>query len=322
MKYFLTGATGFVGSALARQLLAAGHKVHALVRSHEKGGRLRDLGARLFPGDVTNKESMRPGMLGVDGVFHVAGWYKIGTRDQSDGERVNVGGTRNVLELMGELGIPKGVYTSTLGVYSDTHGRIVDETYHFSGRHLTEYDRTKAAAHELALKSIADGLPLVIAMPGVNYGPGDTSFIHDILRDYLRHRLPMVPSGTGVCWAHVDDTAQGHILAMDKGRAGESYHLSGEPATLVDVLKIANEITGIPVPPVVPPGMLRALSYPMGVVERILALPGLYTAEGMRIAGGVTYWGDNSKARRELRYDPRPLRAGLRETLLHEKASL
>src|SRR5512138_2972529 len=148
MKYFITGATGFLGGVLARQLREAGHEVNASIRDPGKANELQSLGVTLFKGDVTDKESMRAAMQGVDGVYHVAGWYKIGARDKRDGERVNVQGTRNVLELMKELRIPKGVYTSTLAINSDTHGQKVDENYRFIGRHLSEYDRTKAAAHE------------------------------------------------------------------------------------------------------------------------------------------------------------------------------
>src|SRR5690242_17641832 len=116
MKYFVTGATGFVGGVLARKLKEAGHDVHASVRSPEKAKELESLGVKLFPGDVTNKESMRAAMTSVGGVFHVAGWYKIGVKDKRDGVKVNIQGTRNVLELMQELKIPKGVYTSSLVV--------------------------------------------------------------------------------------------------------------------------------------------------------------------------------------------------------------
>src|SRR5215216_568843 len=150
MKYFLTGATGFLGGVLARQLREDGHDVHASIRSPQKASELQSLGVKLFTGNVTDKESMREAMQGVDGVFHVAGWYKIGVKDKSDAERVNVQGTRNVLELMQELKISKGVYTSSLVVNSDTNGEMKDETYHFSGQHLSEYDRTKAVAHEVA----------------------------------------------------------------------------------------------------------------------------------------------------------------------------
>src|SRR5690349_13164967 len=143
MRYFLTGATGFVGGHMARLLKAEGHDVAAVVRDPRKAKDLEDLGVKLFRGDVTDKASLREPMQGADGVFHIAGWYKVGTRDKSEGQRINVEGTRNVLETMRELGIAKGVYTSTLAINSDTHGKVVDETYHFNGKHISEYDRTK-----------------------------------------------------------------------------------------------------------------------------------------------------------------------------------
>ena len=147
MRYFLTGATGFIGGRVARQLREAGHEVVAVVRDPAKAGSLAAQGVVLAQGDVTDKESMRGAMTGVDGVFHIAGWYKIGARDKRDGTLINIDGTRNVLELMRELRIPKGVYTSTVAVFSDTHGRMPDESYRYNGPHITEYDRTKWVAH-------------------------------------------------------------------------------------------------------------------------------------------------------------------------------
>src|SRR5262245_26376410 len=128
MNYFLTGATGFIGARVARQLVEAGHQVAAVVRSPEKAHELAAMGVAVHKGDVTDKAGMRAPMAGVDGVFHIAGWYKIGVRDKRAGEQINVEGTRNVLELMQQLSIPKGVYTSTLAINSDTHGKLVDET--------------------------------------------------------------------------------------------------------------------------------------------------------------------------------------------------
>lgn len=322
MKYFLTGATGFVGSALTRQLVAAGHQVHAVVRSPQKAETLAGPGVKLFPGDVVAKESMRAAMAGTDGVFHVAGWYKVGMRDKSDGERVNVQGTRNVLELMRELAIPKGVYTSTLAVNSDTQGIVVDETYRFAGRHLSEYDRSKAAAHDLALEMIEKGLPLVIVMPGLIYGPGDTSSLRNSILDYLRGRLPVLPRQTAMTWAHVEDVARGHVLAMQKGKPGESYIIAGEPYELAKAFQLAEELTGIRAPGLISPGILGITARLVAPLERIIPLEGTYSAEGLRVVAGVTYLGSNAKARRELGYDPRPLRAGWKETLEHERALL
>lgn len=319
MKYFLTGATGFIGAHVARQLAQAGHQVVAVVRSPEKAQDLAALGTAIHKGDVTDKESMRSPMNGVDGVFHIAGWYKIGVRDKRAGAQINIEGTRNVLELMRELNIPKGVYTSTLAINSDTHGQLVDETYRYDGPHLSEYDRTKAAAHTIAEQFIAGGLPLVVVMPGLVYGPGDTSSVRTTLIQYLQRKLPIVPKRTAFCWAHVDDIARGHILAMEKGVPGQSYIIAGTPARFEDALKLAEQITGVPAPRLrAAPGALKAMSGLMSLVERIAPVPDDYSAEYLRINAGVTYIGDNAKARRELGYNPRPLRAGLAETLYHE----
>ncbi len=320
MRYFVTGATGFVGGVLARKLHEQGHEVHASVRSPEKANELQAIGVKLFKGDVTDKESMREAMTGVDGVFHVAGWYKVGTRDKSLGEKVNVQGTRNVLELMQELKISKGVYTSTVAINSDTHGQLVDETYQFHGQHLSEYDRTKAAAHEVANEFIAKGLPLVIVMPGAIYGPGDTSTLRVNIINLLKGQLPMVPNQTQLCWAHVDDTVEGHILAMEKGKIGESYIMAGEPYKVADAFLLASQIAGKRAPMVAPHQMVKVMSILARPFDGIL--PESYTSEGLRIIAGVTYIGDNSKAKRELGYDPRSVSEGWTETIKHEMSLL
>ena len=315
----MTGATGYIGSRLAHKLIERGHIVEALVRTPDKAGDLRALGAYLHQGDITDKDSMRNPMSGADGVFHVAGWYKVGARDSSMGYAVNAEGTRNVLSLMAELRVPKGVYTSTLAVNSDTGGRVVDEDYHFVGVHLSEYDRTKALAHDIADDMIADGLPLVIVMPGLVYGKDDPSAAGNTLRQYLQGRLPLVPVGSGYCWGHVDDIVEAHILAMEKGTPGESYIIGGEPHTLVDALEMAARITKIPVPRMrASPGMMRLMASVMQPVSRVIDLPEMFHPETLRVTAGVTYYGSNAKAKRELGYDPRPLDVGLREVLQYE----
>jgi nucleoside-diphosphate-sugar epimerase len=320
MKYFVTGATGFVGSHVARQLVEQGHEVVVSVRTPSKAQQLAQLGVTVTQGDVTDKESMRGAMQGVDGVFHIAGWYKIGVRDKSEASAINITGTRNVLELMKELGIKKGVYTSTLAVNSDTHGLLVDESYHYTGKHLSEYDRTKWIAHyEVAEPMIEGGLPLVIVMPGLIYGPGDTSPIHNTFIQYLQRKLPVLPAKTAFSWAHVDDIAHAHILAMELGKEGESYIIAGPTHTLIEGIQVAQKITGVPAPRIrVAPGAMKAMAATMGVVEKIVPVPDDYSAEYLRVSAGVTYIGSNAKARREFGYSPRPLEVGLTETLQHE----
>ena len=307
----MTGATGFLGGRVVRQLLGAGHRVTAVVRNPSKADDLRAIGVDVRPGDVTVEESLWGPMTGVDGVFHIAGWYKIGTKDRADGERINVLGTKNVLTAMKELHIPKGVYTSTLAVFSDTRGKIVDETYRHEGSWLTEYDRTKWVAHfQVAEPMIREGLPLVIVMPGVTYGPGDTSEIRPTFLRYLEGRLRAIPRGTAYCWGHVDDTARGHLLAMERGVPGESYIIAGPPHTVVEAFNIAERITRIPAPRIhMSPAVLKALAL-------------LTRSERLRDLAGVTYLGNNAKARRALGFEPRSLEDGLRETLAHEMRQL
>ena len=325
MKYYVTGATGFIGGHVARQLIVSGHTVIAPVRTPAKAQDLVDLGVNVVKGDVTDKESMRASMTGVDGVFHIAGWYKIGVKDKSMGMSINVDGTRNVLQLMKELNIPRGVYTSTLAVNSDTHGKIVDETYYHpdDGHWVSEYDRTKWVAHyAVAMPMVKEGLPLVTVMPGLVYGPGDTSTVHETFVQYLQRKLPMVPAQTTYCWAHVDDIARGHILAMEKGTAGEEYIIAGPVARVVEVLEIAEKITAVPAPRLHPSfGAIRAMASLMGILEKVIPLPESYTAESLRVTT-ATYLGSNEKARRELGYTLRPLEEGLRETLLYEMRKL
>ena len=326
MKYFVTGATGFIGGRLVRQLRSAGHDVVALVRTPSKAKDLEGLGVSLHPGDITDKASMRGGMRGVDGVFHLAAWYRIGARaaERRVAEQINVEGTRNVLEVMRDSRVPKGVYTSTLAVFGDTEGWVGDESYRHTGPFLSEYDRSKWVAHyEVAVPMIKAGLPLVIVQPGVVYGPGDPSVIGALLRQYLKRTLPIRPHGAAFCWGHVDDTARGHILAMDKARAGESYIIAGPPHTLEEALEVAEEITGIRPPLLRPPAvMLRVMAAAASAVERIIPLPQTYSGETLRIAAGATYLANSEKAQQELGFRTRSLEDGLRETVLEEMALL
>ncbi len=323
MRYFVTGATGFIGGRVARMLVAAGHQVVAIARHPAAATDLSNLGVQVVAGDVTDRESLREPMTGVDGVYHIAGWYRIGVKDKSQAARINVDGTRNVLEIMRELGIPRGVYTSTLAVNSDTHGRVVDETYRYTGPFLSEYDRTKWVAHyQVAEPMIEAGLPLVIVMPGVVYGPGDTSSLRTTFLQYLERKLPVVPQRTAFCWATVEDTARGHLLAMEKGKVGESYMICGEPHTLVEALDLTETVTGIPRPASAPPFVFKAMSRFMSVAEKGISVPEQFSAENLRVIAGVTYLGSNAKARRELGFAPRPLEEGLPEMLYHEMGLL
>ncbi len=322
MTYFVTGATGFIGATLVRRLIDDGDDVIAIVRNPETATQLPPA-VELVRGDVTDKESMRDAMARCDRVFHLAGWYRIGVREPTTARRVNVDGTRAVLELMDELDIEKGVYASTLAVFSDTRGEVVTESYRYDGPHLSIYDRTKWQAHyEVAVPMIDAGLPLVIALPGAVYGPGDRGPMWLLWEAYLQNDLPFISRRSGYCWGHVDDTVDGLVRTMRDGTIGDSYIIAGEPKRLVDVFALAQEITAIPAPRAISPAVFRVLSRAVAPFEKIRRLPPAYSSEALRILGGVTYWGENTKAVRELGLEHRPFREGLRETLEAELESL
>ena len=307
MRYAITGATGFVGGALARQLREAGHEVVALVRDPARATSLADLGVELLPGDLDDGAALDRLCTGVDGLFHVAGWYKVGEPDPTAGERVNVIGTRNVLEAALRHGVRRVVYTSTLAVNSDTQEQVVDETYRFTGEHLSHYDRTKAEAHDIALDLAAEGLPVVIVQPGLVYGPGDTARTGELIAQVVAGKRPLAPGAGGACWAHVDDVARGHLLAMERGEPGQAYMLAGPRATFADGLARVARIAGTKGPVLLPERAVRASAALMGVL-------GDYAAETMR-AGLATYYGTPAKAERDLGWRARPLDEGLAETV-------
>ena len=321
-RYFVTGATGFIGGELTKQLIGRGHQVVALVRSPEKTALLKTLGVKLHTGDITDRESLRAPMQGVDGVFHVAAWYKIGVTEPS-ADAINVGGTRNVLEVARELAIPRIVYTSTVGVFGDTRGRVVDETHYARGPFLTEYDRTKWIAHyEVAVPMARAGVPLVIVMPGLVYGPGDTSAVHATLVQLLRGRLFITPSRVAFSWGYVEDTARGLRQAMEAGRTGESYLLTGPVHTFQDAFALAARIASKRPPPLHPPRfVMRSLASVTALGER-LGIKGLYNAETLRLMAGTTWIASSAKAERELGFTVRPLDEGLRHTIEHELRQL
>lgn len=326
MEYFVTGATGLIGTHVVGQLVDEGHDVVALTRSRSNARHLPD-DARIVEGDITEKESFREPMTGVDGVFHIAAWFYVGPgpREAEKAERINVQGTRNVLELMAELDIPKGVYTSTVGVYPGTSGRTVDESVVPECPTFAVYFRTKWEAHfEVAKPMMEDGLPLVIVQPGAVYGPYDKLYgsARAAFRDYLQEDLPMVPRKWMIPWDYAPDTARAHLLAMEKGDPGEEYIVASEPRTMGEVFDRAEEITGIPAPRTVPDWLFGVLATVMRGVEQVTTPPEGLEAEMMEFFAGRQYLVDNTKAKRELGITHRPLEEGLREYLAWESDQL
>lgn len=314
MRYAVTGATGFVGGALASRLRADAHEVVALVRDPRRAVDLERQGVVLVAGDLDDHAALDTLCDRVDGLFHVAGWYKLGQRDPSLGTTVNVEGTRNALSAARHNNVPRVVYTSTLAVNSDTSGTVPDETYRFTGTHISAYDRTKAEAHDLAEDFARDGLPVVIVQPGLVYGPGDTAQTGALIEQVIHDKRPMAPSAGGVCWGYVDDIVTGHVLAMEKGTPGESYMLAGPRASLAQGLRKVAHLAGTKGPILLPAPAVQLTAGLSGLLGRVLPLPPDYAAETLR-ASLATYFGSPAKAQRELGWTARPLEEGLRQTI-------
>jgi len=325
MRYLVTGATGFIGGRLATRLRADGHEVRALVRARDSAParRLRAAGVELHEGDVTDRATLVRPMRDVDGVFHLAVARTATARHPDAVTQVNVAGTRHVLEVMRTAAVAKGVYTSALAINGDTRGQLVDEHYRGEDPLPGAYERSKRRAHrDIVEPLLAEGLPLVVMLPGIVYGPGDRSAMRETFRQYLRGELPMLPRNTAYCWTHVDDAVAVHLQAMACGRAGEQYIVAGPVYTIVEAFEIAARLTGIPAPALrVAPGALRMAAAMLGVVEEGTSAP-RWGRSTRRPTSGVSQLGNDAKARRELGFEPRPLEDGLRETLFHEMHAL
>jgi nucleoside-diphosphate-sugar epimerase len=318
-KAFVTGGTGFIGGRLIALLLARGVEVCALARSKAGQEKVKALGALPVPGDVTDPASMKEAMRGCDVIFHVAAMYEIGSRYTPQMEAVNVDGARNVFEMALEVGAPKIVYTSTAGVHGDTKGKMVDENHRIPFEALkssTVYEQTKWRAHyEVALPMIQRGAPIIIIESGGTYGPEDHSVVGDLMQLYVRGYLPVFPDrDTTLTFVYVDDVAEGHILAAEKGRIGESYVMGYQPFSLGQFADLWAKVSGRPKVALKIPSVLIRPSWPlMALIEKIIPMPAMLSGEAVRSVG-TTWIVSCKKAQEELGWKPRPAEEGLKLT--------
>jgi len=322
VKVFLTGGTGFIGGEVARQLRERGDEVACLVRNPEKGTKLQGLGCELVSGDLSDETAIRKGMEGCDAVIHAAAVYEVGipASQRPAMREANVGGTERVLGAAREAKIPKVVYVSTVGVFGNTHGRIVDESYEHPAKDFTSaYEQTKWEAHQVAKRLIGEGLPCVIVQPGGVYGPGDTSSVGQLLDQFLGGKMPLMPfPALGICLSHVEDIAAGILLGLDKGKAGEAYVISGPATTMKEAIGVVAEVTDRKPPRGAIPTPLMKAMIPIGpLVGKMMGQPP-NLRELISSADGVTFWASYDKAKAELGYEPRGLEQGLRDMLAAE----
>lgn len=320
MKAFVTGANGFIGSHLVAQLTARGDNVTCLVREPGKAAALEKMGAQLVQGDVTDRARVRETMRGADVVFHLAGIYRYGAKYLPHMRAVNVDGARNVLETAAELGASRIIHTSSVAVFGNTRGLMVDESYQCKKEDVaSEYERTKwEAQYEVAAPLQKRGAPVIVVLPGVVTGPNDPS-PHMMQVAFYLNRFPVgFGAKSGVTWAHVDDIAAGHILATERGKNGEAYVLAGPALTWKQAQEMWQELTGIPAPKIWLPGWMVALNHrALALVERTgLHLP--LSADAVASQADYTFWASADKAKRELGWKPRPVEETFREMLEFE----
>jgi nucleoside-diphosphate-sugar epimerase len=289
---------------VAEQLRARGGTVVALVRDPAKAELLRKAGRDVVVGDLADPDALKRGCDGCDAVVHAGAIYEVGISAprRVDMYEANVNGTERVLAAALATGVPKVVHVSSIVVFGNTNGKVVDETYRRADGYTSYYDETKTLAHRVAESFIEKGLPVVIAQPGQIYGPGDHSGIGGLFRRAAAGKLPVLTFGDlGLSFVHVADVAAGIVTLVDRGRAGQAYALGGEMARLREAVRIVASLAGRPGPRFeVPPAILRAAARLRPDV-----------AEVVKSADGVTFWATDAKARAELGYAPRSLREGL-----------
>jgi len=317
MRAFVTGGTGFIGSRVVKRLRDRGDDVVVLARRPEKAA---GLDAEVVEGELSDAGAIRRGVEGSQAVFHIAADYRVGmVASKRDSMRdSNVGGTERVLDAAVDAGVERIVYVSTVNVFGNTNGQTVDESYRRdeADGFVSTYDETKYRAHLLTEQRAAEGAPIVIVQPGSVYGPGDHALVGQMIEQASTGKMPAKAfPDLGLNMVHVDDVADGIMLAYDKGKPGESYVLGGEITTQGELIDKAAAIGGKKPPRMtVPPILLKAM-IPVGRwIGPPIGLPPNFR-EMISAAHNVTYWAKDDKARRELGYAPRDLETGLRETI-------
>lgn len=317
MRVFVTGGAGFIGGAVVRRLVARGDRVVAVVRDPARATALRDLGVDLRQGDLARTPAIVDALRGCDAAIHLAGSYRIGipASERPAMLDANVGVVHRVLDAVATVGVERVVHASTVNVFGNTRGRIVDERYRrdLAEGFLSYYDETKFLAHRAAEERIASGSPIVIVMPGTAYGPGDHSSLGGELQAAHDGTARYIALGdAGICPVFVDDLAAGIVGALDRGRIGEAYVLAGENTRLRDAMAVAARVGGHRPPRLeIPVVLLRLGSRVPAPVARLAGLPD-DLREVLSSALGVTYWASSAKAAAELGYTPRDLASGVR----------
>ncbi|HEY2783220.1 MAG TPA: hopanoid-associated sugar epimerase [Steroidobacteraceae bacterium] len=309
MKALVTGATGFVGAAVARALIDRHWQVRALARKRSDRRNLRGLDVEVCEGDLGEPDSLPRAVEGCEALFHVAADYRLGAPDPAQLYRTNVDGTRHILDAAHRAGVRRVVYTSsvaTIGIPAD--GAPGDEqTPNSLDNMIGHYKRSKYLAEDVAREAARAGVSVVIVSPSTPVGPGDVkpTPTGQLVLDAASGRMPAYVD-TGLNIVHVDDVAQGHLLAFERGKSGERYILGGQDMSLREILRVIAALVGRAPPRVrLPYGVVLPIAYLAEGIARVSGRSGRITLEGVRMSRKRMFF-SSAKAVRELGYCARP----------------
>jgi dihydroflavonol-4-reductase len=319
VRVFVTGGTGFVGKPTVGRLVEGGHEVRCLVRRSSRTSELEEMGCEFAYGDVTDKASVLEGMRGCERVVNLANVFSFWERDKSVYRRVNVRGTRNVMEAALEAGVSKVVHVSSFVVWGRPPKRPFDEETPLGPERFTEYARSKHEGDLVVWDLHRDkGLPVVVVYPGAVLGAGDTKAQGQYVSDVIGRRVPgKVFEDSAFTWVYVDDVAEGIVRALEKeGNDGEKYLIGRHTLTMGELTRVVCEISGAPPPPdrrIPGPAVMAGAALLTKVADLSGRPPFLgMSTDAMRHvrAGGVF---DGSKAQRELGLAYTPIRVAIDE---------
>jgi dihydroflavonol-4-reductase len=320
MTALVTGASGFVGSAVVRALLDRGETVRSFVRPSSDRRNLEDLKVDIEVGDLRDRASLDRAMKGCDTVFHVAADYRLWVPQPNEMFSANVDGTRNVMEAAGDAGVRRIVYTSsvaTLGLPQGDHAPADERTPVKEGDIISPYKRSKFAAEALVKRMVAEqGLPAVIVHPSTPIGPRDVkpTPTGKIVVEAARGRMPAFVD-TGLNVVHVDDVAQGHLLAMERGAIGGQYILGAENLTLAEILAAVAETVQRPAPRWrLPHDVVMPIAFLAELWARLTGREPFVTRDGVRLARKHMFF-SSDHAIQALGYQPRPAKVAIADAV-------